>query len=96
MPGPINYEAMRMTPDSIRSDTSKCDETRQATLFHGCLRSVTNYQYIKYIGEDNFHSLINNREVNIINTVLFSINSKSEGCQEMAAETEMERGRIRL
>ena len=32
LPGPINYEAMRMTPDRIRSDTSKCDETRQATL----------------------------------------------------------------
>ena len=61
---------------------------------HGCLRSVTNYQYIKYIGQDNFYSLINNREVNI-NTVLFSINSKSEGFQEMAAETGMERGRIR-
>ena len=61
---------------------------------HGYLRSVTNYQYIKYIGQDNFYSLINNREVNI-NTVLFSINLKSEGCQEMAAETGMERGRIR-
>ena len=32
LPGPINYEAMRMTPDKIRSDTSKCDETRQATI----------------------------------------------------------------
>ena len=61
---------------------------------HGCLRSVTNYQYIKNIGQDNFYSLINNREVNI-NTVLFSINLKSEGCQEMAAETGIERGRIR-
>ena len=63
-------------------------------FFHGCLRSVTNYQYIKYIGEDNFYSLINNEEVNII-MALFSINSKSEGCQEMAAETGMARGRIR-
>ena len=32
MHGPINYEAMRMTTNRIRSDTSKCDETRQATL----------------------------------------------------------------
>ena len=32
MSGPINYEAMRMTPDWIRPDTSKCDETRQATF----------------------------------------------------------------
>ena len=61
---------------------------------HGCLRSVTKYQYIKYIGRDNFHSLINNREANI-NMVLFSINSKSEGFQEMAAETGMEWGGIR-
>ena len=82
---------MRMTPDRIRSDTSKCDETRQATFLP---RMLTNYQYIKNIGQDNFYSLINNREVNI-NTVLFSINLKSEGCQEMAAETVIERGRIR-
>ena len=33
MPGLINYEAMRMTPDRIRSDTSKCDETRQGHAF---------------------------------------------------------------
>ena len=63
-------------------------------ICHGCLRSVTNYQYIKYIGQGNFYSLINNREVNI-NTVLCSINSKSEGYQEMAADPGMDRGRIR-
>ena len=28
--------------------------------------------------------------------LIFSINSKSEGCHEMAAETGVERGRIRL
>ena len=28
LPGPINYEAMRITRDRIRSDTCKCDETR--------------------------------------------------------------------
>ena len=39
--------------------------------------------------------MIFNREINI-NSVLFSINSKSEGCQKMAAETGVERGRIRL
>ena len=61
---------------------------------HGCLRSVMNYQYIRYTGQDNFYSLINNREANI-NMVLFSVNSKSEGCQEMAAATGMEWGGIR-
>ena len=44
LPGPINYEAMGMTPDRIRSDTSKCDKPR--------LRSVTNCQNIKFIGQD--------------------------------------------
>ena len=44
---------------------------------------------------NDFYSLINNRKVNIY-TVLFSINSKSEGCQEMAAETGVEKGRIRI
>ena len=44
---------------------------------------------------NDFYSLINNREVNIY-TVIFSINSKSGRCQEMAAETGIERGRIRL
>ena len=39
---------------------------------------------------NDFYSLVNNREANI-NTVLFSINSKSEGCQEMEAETGVER-----
>ena len=62
-------------------------------LCHGCLRSVTNYQYIKKSGKINdFYSLINNREVNN-NMVLFRINSKFEGFKEKAAEAGVERGK---
>ena len=68
-----------MTPDRIRSDTSKCDETRQATF----LQITDTYDLLRII--------------NTLNTPgkITFINLKSEGCQEMAAETGMERGRIR-
>ena len=56
---------------------------------HGYLRSVSYYQSGKI---NEFYSLINNRKVNI-NTVLFSIDKKSE---ESAAEAGVGRGRIRL
>ena len=80
--------------DLIRVNAMRHDKPR---FSHGCLRSVTNYQYIKTSGKINdFYSLINNWEVNI-KTVLFSIiNSNSEGCKEMAAEAGVEMGRIRL